>query len=440
MKRFEMKILFILLAAAVLLPVLFGCGKPAMSPTGSSSAQDTATDEPCGTETDETDAEVGIKPDWNNRERNGICLVLPGAKQNTDILIDTVGTMNVKCTRLWMHATALLDDPTTPNAAATERNRAWISSLREAGVTKIVGMSHYWFLPEHLTPQEGNPDLIHSSAPYPDADDPDYAEFLDLYEATWQTLAATYPEVGFWEVGNEVNFDLYLHPLDYESHGTKFTREEKAELTADLCYRASRGIHRANPEAIVIFPGMAPVDGFSSMATFLEQVYKTIEARDVGDTNCYFQAVAWHGYFLKSEYSLDAWLDGNRSVYAVMERHGDGDKKVFLTEFGFSDGGDPETDARQAGWLAEIFGSLDRLPFVDSVYPFRLMDYRSSKNADPTEIYYGMMCAFYDGNGKVIKTCIGAKEKGKTLCRLYGGDVEKLDRYLGGHKVYGGNT
>ena len=157
-------------------------------------------------------------------------------------------------------------------------------------------------------------------------------------------------------------------------------------------------------------------------------------------TNCYFQAVAWHGYFLKSEYSLDAWLDGNRSVYAMMERHGDGDKKVFLTEFGFSDGGDRETDVRQAGWLEEIFGSLDQLPFVDSVYPFRLMDYRSSKNADPTEIHYGMMCAFYDETGKVIKTCIGAKEKGKTFCRLYGGDAEKPDRYLGGHTVYGGNT
>ena len=187
MKRFG--ILFILLATAVLSSVLPGCGKPAMSPEDSSSAQDTATDKPCGTETDS--AEVGIKPDWDNRERNGICLVLPGAKQDTDILIDPVGTMNVKCTRLWMHATALLDDPTTLNAAATERNLAWISSLREAGVTKIIGMSHYWFLPERLTPQEGNPDLIHSSAPYPDADDPDYAEFLDLYEVSIRIQKST---------------------------------------------------------------------------------------------------------------------------------------------------------------------------------------------------------------------------------------------------------
>ena len=97
-----------------------------MSPTGSSSAQGTATDKPCGPETDS--AEVGIKPNWDNRERNGICLVLPGAKQDTDILIDTVGTMNVKCTRLWMHATALLDDPTTPNAA-TERNRVYYGMM-----------------------------------------------------------------------------------------------------------------------------------------------------------------------------------------------------------------------------------------------------------------------------------------------------------------------
>ena len=430
MKRFG--ILSFLLTAALLMPLLSGCGTPSEAPAPDTSAPGT---EPA-TDTEPAGGEIGIQPRWDNTERNGICLVLPGAKQNTDILIDTVGTMNAKCARLWMHATSLLDDPATPNADAAAQNKAWIASLQAAGVTKLVGMSHYWFLPERLVPQSGNADLIRSSVPYPDPEDPDYTEFLDLYEETWHTLAATYPEIGFWEVGNEVNFDLYLHPLDYESHGSKFTREEKAELTADMCYRASRGIHRANPAAIVILPGLAPVDGFSSMSVFLEQLYRVIEGREIRDTNCYFQAVAWHGYFLKSDYNLDAWLEGNRSVYAVMERHGDGDKKVFLTEFGFSDGGDRDTDTRQAGYLKEIIESLDQLSFVDSVYPFRLMDYRSSKNADPTEIYYGMMCAFYDEKGKAVKDHIGAKEKGKMLCRLYGGDPQQLDRYLGDYQVY----
>ena len=97
-----------------------------------------------------------------------------------------------------------------------------------------------------------------------------------------------------------------------------------------MLYYASRGIHRANPEAIVIFPGLAPITGFDCMADFLELVYQNIESGEFGngatDTNCYFQAVAWHGYVLNEEFSVDAWIEGNHSVYQVMADHGDEEK------------------------------------------------------------------------------------------------------------------
>ncbi len=413
--------------------------------SGSPSVTDPATDSPLPPVTEpqtlpETDApEVGIVPTWSDKSMNGLCIGLTGARSRglpIDNMIDLMGVMNVKAMRNWMHLTSNLDDPNTAKDSPVKRQKGWIEKLRATGINKIIGMSHYWFWPESVDLSAYQNDttkknLARSAAPYRDMEDPLYLEWLELYEQSWYTMAKTYPEIEFWEVGNEVNMDLYLHPLSYIDRGIKFTMEEKAEIVTDMVYHASRGIHRANPEAIVIFPGLAPVNGFDSMVNFLEQVYENIESGEFGggttDTNCYFQAVAWHGYVLQGEFSTDAWIADNHRMYQVMKDHGDGDKKVFLTEFGFSDGGSRETDLKQAGYYEEIYNRLDEMPYLDSIYPFRMAE--DTNNADKTEVYYGIFRVFEE-------KYFGAKEKAKVLCRLYGGDASQLDRYIGGHKVY----
>lgn len=341
--------------------------------------------------------------------------------------------MNVGALRNWMHATEILSSPTEINEKQYNRQKQWISALNKRGITKIVGMSHYWFWPEGYNCTD------HAAVPYwSDNPNSDFRKWLDVYEQTWYTLASLFPEIDCWEIGNEFNMNSFLHPRNYYSTNIPFTLEEKAEIVTEMCYAASKAIHRANPNATVIFPAMAPEGGFTVMENFLEMVYNNIESGKYGngstDSDDYFDAMAWHCYIFNEPFNIDKWIRYNNAVYAVMQKHGDGDKKVFLTEYGFSDGGSQKKDAEQAEYLKQIYDACkNKMTYVDSVYPFRLIEDETAASWGGTiEIYYGMFRVFGISN-------FGAKEKAKAVCECYGGNVSKLDRYIGNYSVYDSN-
>lgn len=75
----------------------------------------------------------------------------------------------------------------------------------------------------------------------------------------------------------------------------------------------------------------------------------------------------------------------------------------------------------------------NKVTYVDSVYPFRLIEDETAASWGGTiEIYYGMFRVFGISN-------FGAKEKAKAVCECYGGNVSKLDRYIGNYSVYDSN-
>ena len=87
------------------------------------------------------------------------------------------------------------------------------------------------------------------------------------------------------------------------------------------------------------------------------------------------------------------------------------------------DGGDSQKDAQQADYFRQIFALVDQMPYLDSLYPFRVVeDATAAEWGGSIEIYYGMY--------RVIdKEHFEAKEKAKAICEIYGGDVSKLNRY-----------
>lgn len=360
---------------------------------------------------------------------NGIGFAIKGAdERGLDIarIMDLLQEMNVGCMRNWMNIRTLLTSPTTINSTEVEKQKQWIAMLNSRGITKIIGMSQGAF----RTGSES--DAL--AAPYRDVTaGSDYMQFLESYRQSWKTLAQTFPEIGYWEVGNETNNDPFLHPVDYTTRGTKFTAVEKAMITVDMMYYAAQGVKEANPDAVVIFPAMAPTNGFSSMQTFLERCYQYIESGNAPggtDPDAYFDAMAWHMYYFRTSFTSENWLEGNNAVYQVMVDHGDAEKKVFLTEFGFSDGGSQEKDLEGAQAFREIFALLDRMPYIDSLYPFRAVeDETAAEWGGSIEIYYGMFRVFDTGH-------FGAKEKAKALCEIYGGNLSGLDRYIGDNSVY----
>lgn len=360
---------------------------------------------------------------------NGIGFAIKGAdERGLDIakIMDLLQEMNVGCMRNWMNIRTLLTSPTTINSTEVEKQKQWIAMLNSRGITKILGMSQGAFRTGSETDSLAVPyrDMTAGS---------DYMQFLESYRQSWETLARTFPEILYWEVGNETNNDPFLHPVDYTTCGTKFTSDEKAMITVDMMYYAAQGVKAANPDATVIFPAMAPTNGFSSMKTFLEKCYLYIESGNAPggtDPDAYFDAMAWHMYYFRTSFTSQNWLEGNNAVYQVMVDHGDAEKKVFLTEFGFSDGGSQEKDLAGAQAFREIFDLLEQMHYIDSLYPFRTVeDETAAEWGGSIEIYYGMFRVFDTGH-------FGAKEKAKALCEIYGGNLSGLDRYIGDNSVY----
>jgi len=110
---------------------------------------------------------------------------------------------------------------------------------------------------------------------YPPDDPADYAHFV------YTTVDRYKDSVHYWEIWNEQNAQRFWKPdVDPEGYG-------------ELLKAASVGIRTADPDALVVFGGMAPIYSadWEHMWGFLEEVYAFHP--DVGD---YFDVLAIHTY------------------------------------------------------------------------------------------------------------------------------------------------
>ena len=106
---------------------------------------------------------------------------------------------------------------------------------------------------------------------------------------------------------------------------------------------------------------------------------------------------AWHPYLFTVNNPGTLWAEFNDAAYRVMEKYGDGHKKVLLTEFGYTDSGDPELEKKQTEWYKEIVALCKTRPYIHTIHIFRLFeDFRADgerKSADwggPNEVYFGI--------------------------------------------------
>lgn len=275
--------------------------------------------------------------------------------------------------RYWLMATDVLINPEKENASVLRSIKQNLAFLRECGFTQIIGMSHTWFLPEGL---QGDA----QSVPRRDLKSgSDYRRFLETYAQTWARLGQLFPEITVWEVGNEMNMDVFLHPLNYAENTrlNTFTREEKALITADMTFAARKALKDVNPAIIVLLPGMSP-DGYQrdkKMNAYLEYMYTSIlNGSSMGSKNPddYFDAVAWHPYWFED--NLTGFVSQNAEVYEIIRRY-DGDKDVYFTEFGFTDYNNEQKDLLYGHWIAECFKKVkDKMPYVKTMVLFRVLN------------------------------------------------------------------
>ncbi|MDO5336750.1 MAG: hypothetical protein Q4E89_04715 [Eubacteriales bacterium] len=362
----------------------------------------------------------------------------------------------VGCTayRSWMHLTEILKDPVTPNEKAVQAHTRLLNRAVELNL-EVTGMSHEWFLPEGCRQRMGHAvpkrDLTEGSL---------YRQTLDMLEQSWFTMVSLFPQVAQWEIGNEWNINAFLQPdgfLDSDmSH--PFTPDEKLDIAVDLMYFAAKGVRRANPCARVVcfspalstpwlggdLPDYLPP--MYGIAWTLDKIYSRIKSGRFWSENTddYFDMVAWHPYqmstnqaerdadlFLHIEEPDFLWKDYNDAAYRVMCKYGDGHKQVILTEVGFTDCGSAELERKQAEYTKRILQIASGLPYVRTIYNFRLLNetgmlkkqgIESNQIGGLAEVYFGFFEEPDQGcrprlKAKVLKEATGSKEDLETVGR-----------------------
>ncbi len=356
MRKFVIKKLALLLAAA-LVAGLVGCGtkseKPGNGGTGGTAAKP-AEKEIIDSSTLKVDRSLFY----------GACYTAYEAESwHHHNALDGIAAMEqlgAKSFRIWIRANYIMSDPQTFRDKDVEIVKKVIADAQKRGI-QVIGMN--------LASFNGSEDA--AAAPMRNMEKGSgYEKFLLNYEETWYQLATKFPEITVWEIGNEWNNDVFLHPYDYESTGMVFTFSEKADITTDMLYYASKGIHRANPKALTVLGGLC-----GNIKGFLNRLYENIESGEwpSTDPDYYFQIAAWHPYHHEG-LPGDDWVQEQKDIYQVVLDHEGHDKVVLFTEFGYSDYGNLETDAKQKDDVTKTLELMEQLPFVQSVHWFTMFN------------------------------------------------------------------
>ncbi|MDW8212892.1 MAG: cellulase family glycosylhydrolase [Roseiflexaceae bacterium] len=235
----------------------------------------------------------------------------------------------------------------------------------------------------------------------------DYANFVAAVAARYRG------QVRFIQIWNEPN-------LAYEWSW----RAPEPERFVELLRAAATAARAANPDVVILFPSLSPTDGKEpriapmSELEYLDRVYRaggapyfdimSAQAYGLGqppDENRYIR-LRWRpdAPFRDLDRPIDTRIDVSRIVLLreVMERHGDGGKAVWISEFGYNSAPDHIPEPARSTWGppvseemkgAYLVGQLERArrewPWVGvmNIWFLRWGGYREPDPADPTPYF-----------------------------------------------------
>ncbi len=348
----------------------------------------------------------------------------PAAVTRSFELAATMGArfarMQVPWDDLEIHARGDFED--RRNLEAVGAVSAWAKYDRIAAAANAAGVALIWRLERPpawarqvaaATPafQEGLQRDGNSTGP-PD-DYADYGAFVtavvERYDGDGQSDAPGSPTVRHFQLWNEPNLK---NEWGWE--------EPRPEQFVELLRVGATAARAASPEAIIIFPGLAPTDGLDQRApmtelAYLDRVYQAGGA-------AYFDIMAAQSYGLgqppdehryvflrdRSNWSwrrpIDTRNDVSRVVLLreVMEANGDAATPVWITEFGWNSAPDSIPPERRFTWGepvseetkgAYLVGQLERAraewPWmgVMNIWMLRYGGYAEPDPADPTPYF-----------------------------------------------------
>ena len=299
-----------------------------------------------------------------------------------EITAGLLGALGVKSFRFRLPS-GIVPQPGQVNQEMVDYMQDAAEKLRDQGVTHLIGYAQVFpaytgFLPD-------------SDCSVPRRDDPSYGEWMQAVSDVWEEIAGLFPEITYWEMGNEFNGNAFFHPNGFEvtegdalGEGKNgFTDEEKVPIVLDYMYYAAQGIRKGNPEALAVMPGLSPGSGgmgsINKVLYFVEDLYKGIASGEMPygetkstDNDDYFDVLGWHPYIFTGDVD-EEWLEANHAVYEIAKEYGDDGKKVIFTEFGFTDRGDTGIEERQSESMKTAFEyAQNDMPYLETICAFRV--------------------------------------------------------------------
>lgn len=248
-----------------------------------------------------------------------------------------------------------------PDWARTDRA---VHGARERGLD-VLGLIAY-------TPSWARPEG--TSDKHPPSRSTDFAAFA-------ARAVARYRDVGVrhWEMWNEPNLTRFWEP-----------RPDPGAY-AQLLRAAAGAIRDVDPDAVIVSGGLSPAsdDGEEvAPARFLEAVY----ASGGGGS---FDAVGHHPYHfpcpLDTDGSWNAWRAVLPELRELMVRHGDADKRIWLTEYGAPTGTSPRavSDEGQARFVEDAFATARETAWIGPLFWYSYRD--AGRDLEQPEHNFGLV-------------------------------------------------
>lgn len=303
------------------------------------------------------------------------------------------GAFGAKSQRVWMHIPTVIKRAKDSDALSVKRYEAdkyhkYFRLLKENGVERIVAMNHRFLYPFDFENPQNKVDIVL----HPHKDPELYAKWVQMYYECYRLLASEFTEVTFWEPENEFDNNKF------GSDESALTPDDMGFIAADLCYAANKGIKEINPKNVCVYPGLT-CNNYSSVVLKASYEYienktlPTIEEYYVNDPDAYFDVVAWHPYAF-AENAAARVKSVSLEYYDIMKAHGDGEKRVFLTEFGMSEDWRKQSENPQDVIAKEFAEAIEvvkgELPFVETVFLFRYASLYGWTSSDSKENTFGL--------------------------------------------------
>lgn len=258
----------------------------------------------------------------------------------------------------------------------------WTATDQVAAVIKVAGLNGLGVI--DYTPPWARSSACAGSDKCEPAND---AVFADFAAAVVQRYAPS--GLHTWEIWNEENSSEFWQP-------TTNNIASYAQLLKDTYPK----IKRADPQALVLVGGMAgavrtTASKETAMIDFMNGLYAD------GDAG-YFDAVAAHPYsFPSAPTSANGAWHGLQELHDLMNEHGDGNKKIWITEYGVPSQSSIHPTASepvQAQFLTTAVKQFESYPWAGNFFWYDYKDAGDSTSDD----YYGAVRA--DGSVKPAYT------------------------------------